>query len=96
MIALLRLFKGLRKLKSVDWIAVCGTETGQGIHTEEASGFKPYIKRLGMPVSSLPPAKRFAAALREQPASPQPGVGASPAKAQSRSPCAALPRAIGT
>lgn len=29
---------------------------------EEQSGFKPYSKKHGMPISSLPPCKRFAAA----------------------------------
>lgn len=36
------------------------TVAGQG-RGEEQSGFKPYSKKHGMPISSLPPSKRFAA-----------------------------------
>ena len=39
-----------------------GSRDGLQAMGEEASGFKPYNKRHGMPVTSLPPTKRFAAA----------------------------------
>ena len=41
----------------------CGQFSPSGVQKgEEQSGFKPYSKKHSMPISSLPPSKRFAAA----------------------------------